>query len=242
MSTNDKYEGFVAKINTKSGNGKRGPWTLYTVKVEKADGTEYPDWVRLGFDEPPIKEGDYVSFEVETDDGGVKRYVKNTLRKPKNAPARKAKQSAQNGGNGGSRGGYKGGNGGGGNRFDGTGIQNQANPKDAQRMGICASRTAAIETVALLLSANGLPLTAAKTKAGEAARFEEITAAIDKLTVRYYGDTTSDRLLETVQDEKATEAKAPDALPDQPDAEEADATSDETEAGGEVDGDDDIPY
>lgn len=250
----ERIEGFVAKINTKTGNGRRGAWTLYTGRIEKADGTEYPDWINFGFDAPGFKEGDYISFDVERNDGRVE-FVKGSGKKPKNPPARKAKggggksgggQSGQSGG--GRRGGGGGGYAGGGNKFDGSGIQNTMNPIDAQRVGLSAARTAALETVALLLGNNALPLTKAANKAGEAARYDEIMAALDKITVRFYHDTTTGRLLESVADEG--KKKAPASADDLPDGDEGapengdgdprDEGNDPATDGGDLD--DDIPF
>lgn len=209
-----KFEGFIARISKKTGTNNRGPWTLLSVKIEKTDGTEYEPWISLGFDVPAdaVQEGDYISLEAEEKDGRWK-LVPKTLRKPKNPPARATKQRPQGSG-GSSRGNYRGG-GGGGNKFDGTGIQNRTNPIDAKRMGLSHARTSALQAVELLLGANALPLTKAGTKAGEAARYEEITAAIDKLTVKFFNDIEQERLLKTVADEGAPAPERANDLPDQ---------------------------
>lgn len=246
----DRYEGFVAKINTKDGRGKRGPWTLYTGKIEKADGTEYPDWVSFGFDAPPFKEGDYIAFDVEVEGDRVKA-VKGTFKKPKNPPQRQRKgggggqQAASGGGQKKASGGSYSSSGGG--KFDGTGIQNRTNPVDAQRMGLTASRTAALEAVSILLANGALPLTKAGTKAGEAARYEEITKALDKLTVRFYQDVVTGRLLETVADEGKVKPPQANDLPDGDDPQDDAADDGAADAGddtatGEEPDDDAIPY
>lgn len=204
-----KYEGFIAKLSTKTGEGARGPWALYSAKVEKADGTEYQDWVSFGFDEPKFKEGDYVSFDVETVDGRVK-YIKDSGRKPKNPPARAQKskgatsdkKSYQQRGQSAAV------------KYDGTGIQNRSNPVDAQRMGLSNAREMAIGMVTLLLANNALPLSKAANKAGEAKRYEELMSQVDKITVRYFNDVISGRLLETVADEGVVSIKGDGPLPD----------------------------
>jgi hypothetical protein len=62
----------------------------------------------------------------------------------------------------------------------------------SQEMAICAA--------GVLLTHNALPMSGAAFKAGEAKRFSEITAMIDKLTVKFYNDAATGRLLETVAD------------------------------------------
>lgn len=242
------FTGFVARIGHKTGNGSRGPWNLYSVKIEKEDGEEYKDWISLGFrDEPPsIKEGEYITLEAEQDDKGRYTYVDGTARKPKNPPARKARAGSNGGGAGGqNRQGYRGGNGGGGFRggqkFDGTGIQNRSNPEDVKRMSYANARSAAIEVIALLLEHKALPVSAASGKAAEAKRFDEVLKAIDKLTVEYYHDGVELRKLNTVAD-AGTVNVAPDAeLPAEQkthDIDDADGADDQAEQGQEDDGDD----
>lgn len=222
-----QYAGFVAKINTKSGNGKRGEWTLYTVKIEKAEGGEYADWINFGFDAPPFKEGDYVTFEAESDDAGVVRFTKKTLRLPKNPPQRAAKAGKGRPQAGGQDQRAPAGAG----RFD----KQPTHPEDAKRIGLSAARTAALEFAGLLIAKDALPLTKAGTKAGEAARFEEITAVIDKLTVRFYHDVATGRLLDSVSDIGEVKKPEPQNVPDR------DAEAEAEPEGGEEAEDDDAP-
>ena len=66
-----KYEGFIAKIGLKQSEpGARRPWKLYSLKLEKADGSEHP-WISLGFldEAPKMQEGQYLSIEAEEKDG-----------------------------------------------------------------------------------------------------------------------------------------------------------------------------
>lgn len=220
MST--KYRGFVAKLGTKTGEGKRGPWTLYSVKIEKEDGSEYPDWVSLGFDEPSCKEGDFVVLEAN-DDNGRQKLVPGTLKRVKNGPARKQKAAAPAGG-----GGKKWGGGGGGFKAD---------PDKDRRITFMNCRTAAVEFIALLEKLDALPISAAATKAGKAKREEEIVAILDKYTVRFFGDTVSVplRVLENVQDIGNVEQKKPDGkLPDADEDDEAEGDED-TDADDETD-------
>ena len=68
--------------------------------------------------------------------------------------------------------------------------------------------------VAVLLEHNGLPISGAKSKAGEAQRYEEITEAVDKLTVQYFNDLESFRLFDRVADAGDIDTGADGALPD----------------------------
>lgn len=204
-----EFRGFVAKIGEKSGRGKNGkPYTVYSAKLEKEDGTEYDEWLSLGFERPNFKEGDYVKCEASKNDRGYMAVDIDSVKVAKNPPARAPKK----GGSGKSSGGASGTGGGEFNR--------QTNPEDAKRMSYANARTAAVELTDLLLRNDALPITAAKGKSAEAKRYEEIVAAVDKLTVKFYNDGISLRLLETVADTKVDTA-ADGELPDKADAEAA---------------------
>lgn len=212
-----EFKGFIARLTTKTGTGKRGKWTLYSVKIEKRDGTEYDEWVSLGFEDPGVKEGDYIVVQANQENGRWKADIK-TLQKSKNPPARanKGQSSDQSEATPSSSTG---------SGSASTGFNRQTNPEDAKRMTYQSSRAQALELVRLLVEVKGLPYTKADTKAAEAKRFDEINAAVDKLTVRFYNDALSLRLLETVAD--TVPDKAPDGdLPDRGDDEPVD-TSDE---------------
>ena len=219
-----KYRGFVAKLGTKTGEGKRGPWTLYSVKIEKEDGSEYPDWVSLGFDEPSCKEGDFIVLEAN-DDNGRQKLVPGTLKRVKNGPARKQKAAAP----------AKKAWGGGGGGF-------KADPDKDRRITFMNCRTAAVEFIALLEKLDALPISAAATKAGKAKREEEIVAILDKYTVRFFGDTVSVplRVLETVPDIGIVEAKKADGK--LPDDDEGDDDTDDEDVDAEDEGSDEEEY
>lgn len=50
-------KGYVQKLSTKQGQGRNGPYTMYSMNV---DG----DWYSCGFKPPQCNEGDYVQFNV----------------------------------------------------------------------------------------------------------------------------------------------------------------------------------
>jgi hypothetical protein len=179
----EQVKGFVLRLDTKQGNTRGRAWKVYNALIENLDGTEY-GWVGFGFDAPSFKDGDYIEFQVEEKDGR-RNAVKGTGSKPKNPPARANKTVAT--------------------KASGTvasqdGFNRQTNPVDAERMSYSAARGHAIDVVKLLLDQKALPLTKATTGAGEAKRFEEITAAVDKLTVQYTRDSITGRLFDVVAD------------------------------------------
>lgn len=175
------YTGFLKKINEKTGRGKRGPWTLYSGKIEKEDGTEYDDWISFGFDKPAVKEGDYVTITTKEDAKGYQKV--ETVEQHKNAPAKAGAAAASRAGS------------------------NVAAPSGGKERSIHyqSARKDAITMVECLIQMDALPITSAKTKAGEAKRYDELMDLVDKLTVRYYNDTETQRILETVADEGANE-------------------------------------
>lgn len=197
-----KFEGFVIKINIKEGRGKRGAWKAYSAKLEKANGQEYDEWVSLGFDAPPFKEGDYVQLETEDQDGR-QQYVKGTGRVKKNAPARAGTQNSSNKGAAA------------GSSSAPASASGPTNDERQKSITYQSSRKDAIELVNILLAHGALPISEAKTKAGSAKRFAEVTAAVDKFTVEFYNDVLTLRVLTEVAD--AGEVKAEQKQNDLPD-------------------------
>lgn len=173
----DKFEGFVVKISHKDGVNKQGnKWFKYGF-VLGVDGTE-SGWIGMPFNVKfPFAEKDYISVEAEKDDKGYLVAVKGTGRKidpPKGKSAEAAADPVKSGA--------------------------QKDPEVQKRIQYQNARSAALELVALLVAKDALPLTATKSKAGEATRYDEIVAFVDKETVRFHNDVTTLRLLETVGD------------------------------------------
>lgn len=219
MGDRIKVEGFVEKIFEKGGNNGRGPWLARSLKLQRASGEVDPRFYQFGFAEPlpsggfkalAFKEGDYVAFEAEVKDDKVAQFVPGSGSKPKNPPARPA-APAQNGGG---KSGYQGKGGGGGykprppveSKLFGQ-IGQNSTEDDVRRISYSNARSAALEAVDILLRNDALPMSAAKTKAGQASRFEEVTAAIDKLTVEYFYDNATGRKLTTVADAGSKESR-----------------------------------
>lgn len=231
--------GYVRRIFETSGENSRGPWTAYAIKVISPEGEEDPRFYQFGFKAPPFKAdaysdgkyrhtGDYVQFEAEVKDDKAARFVDGTGRILKNGPARKEPEK-KGGGQGGRKGGYSGPKETNSDVFGKIGGYNTED--DIRRITLTASRTAALEAVGLLLQYDGLPMTKTKGKANEQVRYDEITAMIDKLTVQYFYDNASGRLLDEVADRE--EAKEPAPLPD--DAQQDEAEEEVAEAGWDED-------
>lgn len=209
------FKGFVGRINEKTGQGRRGPWTLYSTKLQDERGEDSSEWLSFGFDRPSVKEGDYVKITVEQVEG---RDKVTEVKKLKNPPARAGKPSGGNASNGGST-----------ESAGGTSKQSSIHYQN--------SRSAALVAVKLLIDAEALELPKAGTKPSQAKRFAIIVAAIDKLTVQYYNDLESMRLLSTVADAGAVSTKPDAPLPEDADGDE-DPEEEEEEA-EETDDDED---
>jgi hypothetical protein len=235
-------QGFVARISEKSGNGQRGPWTAYSARIEKADGTEYPHWFQFGFTRPDLKDGDYVRFDAVEKDAKTATADPKSIKHGKNPPARAPKAEApRSGGKSWGGGGYKPQG-----PREGKGINDRTNPVDSARIAYQNARMASVEVVRLLIEAKALPLSKADTKAGEAKRFDEVMAAVNKLTVQLYNDmgepsAANFRLLAEVADGGDVEGSSkPAALPQAAEAQDDEDDFDSADAAAGDDEDDDF--
>jgi hypothetical protein len=209
------FKGFIATISEKSGKSSKGKaWTAYSAKIEKEDGTEYDKWVSFGFDAPDLKKGDYVKITTETNERGYENVQE--IKKLKNAPARLGKGGAPqaSGGNG------------------------SAGSTTQQSIHYQNSRNLAVAVLGILNDKDALPLSVAKTKAGEVKRYEEIMALVDKLTVRFFYDAETLRILSTVVDEGKAQA-ADGELPEDDDGQDETADTDDEDGDDEEDDSDD---
>ena len=203
-------EGFVGNVSERTGNGKRGPWAVDNLLIQDAQGNDI-GWYGLGFRDdpqvpPPVKKGDFVEFQWEQD-GQYKKIVKGTAKIKKDAP----KQTAP---------------------APDAGASPGTNRQDS--IVYQSSRKDAIQLVEVLLDNDALPLSAKNTKAGKAARYDEVVAAVNQLTVNFFRDVETLRLFDTVADTGDTDTSAQGELPE--DA-EPDVSDDEVY---EEDFDDDI--
>jgi hypothetical protein len=202
-----QLEGVVKKINSKPYNGRRKSGLVWSFLLIEDSGAE--NWVTFGFDkEPPFEEGDRVAIEY-TEKNGYKTYTEGTGRI---IPTKTV--------------------GGGSSQSSGPGVvstgaasvsaqstvsgSDERAAKEATRQGQIVwqhSQEMAISKIGLLLQHDGLPMSVAKTKAAQAQRYAEISAAIDKETVKAYNDVLSLRLLQTVADPGVVDTSAPDGIP-----------------------------
>ncbi len=209
--------GFVAKIFERSGTSNGRDWTAYSAKIQDAKtGDELPLYYQFGFDKPNLKEGDYVQFKAEPKDDKAAQADPATVKHGKNPPARPETKKQESKG-----GGKKGGWGGGGAKvtkselFGDIGGYNTED--DIRRMSLSNSRDAAVATVTALLEHDALPMSAAKNKGGQAKRYDEILSQIDKLTVKFFFDAATGRVLEHVSDEGTVDTSAKGELPEDSD-------------------------
>lgn len=197
------FVAYINRIEPKGGVSKKTgkPYTLYNVYGTTKEGEEVR--VGWGFDKPTFDAGVWIKTELEQN-GAYLNYKGAAVEvKAGGAPNKPANES--------------------GNSFSGGGGDRQAS------IIYQSSRKDALHLVEILLSSDALPITGAKTKAGEAKRFDEIQAIVDKLTVRFYHDVDTLRLLEAVEDAGIGEEAEEEELPDVSDVEEEED-------------DDDIPF
>ena len=185
-----EYRGFVVKINTKTGQGKRGPWYLYSLKLEGEDGQEIKDWLSYGFEKPKFKEGDYIKLEASKNEKGYLQVDVDTVKVAKNPPARAGGSESSGGSGGSSHGNYNKGN-----------------------VDYNSAVSRAVDMVDLLIKHDALTLSAAKGGGGIEKRRAEIEAVVDKYTVKFFNDIMTRRLLETVADPGAVKTAPDGELP-----------------------------
>ena len=220
------FTGFVLKKNSKSGTGKGGkPWTAWSIRLEDKDGNEIPKWFRFGFKNPQLKEGDYVRFSCSEVNDQFATVDGDTLQVSKNPPDRAKKDQGGQPSAGGS-----------GSTGGGSGYNSQEQRADRAWH---ASRGNAIDLVNVMLAHDGLPVSAASSKAGKAKRYEEIMEFVDKITTKFFRDEFPDyvgefRVLERVADEGVSQPPKTGDLP--ADADDTDGVEFAEEGGADEDG------
>lgn len=245
MSEAQQYTGKVARVFKKEGTNKRGPWFAYSFKIEG-----YDTLIRFGFGKQlPFSEGDEIEVSAAITDAAadVADYVEGSGRvvtraaaaaspaapaqapkaAPKAAAAKAATPAPEAPAAPAAKSGYQA------EKAHREAYWENKEKRDIEetepRIRYQNARSAAIEVIGLLLQHDALPASAAKTKAGQAKRFEEVTAAVDKLTVQYFNDTGTLRLLESVADgglsQPTTAPLPPDTEGEAEDPEQADAST-----------------
>lgn len=187
------FTGTLVLLNVKKGVGKRGPWKAYSGKVEKANGEEYDEWVSFGFEKPECAQGDEVVIVTKKEDGYWKAQEVTVTK------AADQEEDSDDDSESGDSGTEETPN------SDESDQQESSPSKSKKRSSQTNihyqnSRTAAIELADLLLKHKAVPLSATAGKAGEAKRFEEVTALVNKLTVIFFHDLESFRLVNDIED------------------------------------------
>lgn len=195
-------KGTVTRVGRKGGTGKNGkPYTLFSAQISGFD-----KFLNFGFKDPGLSEGDVI--EVDGDYHGdrgfnVQRH-RVTGKEAVPAPAARG-QSAPSGGS-----------------RDDYWKQKEVYDKEhtQPRIQYQNARSHALQFLEILATQDGLPITAAAGKANKAKRYEELKEILDKLTVEFYHDTNTLRVLDRVEDAGSVEetpvAPLPTAEPTMP--------------------------
>jgi hypothetical protein len=186
------YTGTVEKVFKKNGTNRNGKaYTLYSARV-----TGVEQWVSFGFKDPGINEGDIIKVRGNVDGNSIKVEQFRVEGKDDNFKAPPPKSY------GGGGGGFKGG----GARDEYFKEKEKHDREEREpRIQYQSARKDALAFIAVLAEQDALPITAASGKGNKAKRYEELEEILDKLTVRFYNDILTLRVLEKVQDETPTE-------------------------------------
>lgn len=186
------FIGEIAVLTARKVDGRNGPITAYSAKVIKPDGEEYDEWVGFGFKKPICEKGDSVKISAIKEKGFWKA-VDVEVTEQAGQEAGEPEQAEPVSGPSGSK--DKG--------ASSVPVASSSVSKKTtvdQRIGYQNSRTAALQLAGLLLTNKAVPLVATAGKAGDAKRFEEVTALVDKLTVKLFHDLETFRLINDVED------------------------------------------
>ena len=182
-------EGVVERVHTKTGQGKRGPWTKYSAVIAG-------EWYSFGFKNPGIEQGD--SVKVSYEEGQYGKDVKQFKKVDSGSPS-----SANNGGNSGSPASSGGG-------------YNSADRERGMQWGNASNVAASL--ICKMADIEALPLSAANSKANKAKRYEEFMELFNKLRVELFEDSLDiNRVMDRVADAGAVEDNTPPPLPDMDD-------------------------
>jgi hypothetical protein len=182
------FTGTVAILAEKEFNGRNGKAYAYSAKVEKADGSEYEEWLGLGFKKPDFEKGDEVVITAQKEKGFWKAIeVEVTKRQTAGDQDQEDQESGASGSAGSAA-------------SSAPAASSSRKIKTDESIHYQNSRTAAIALTDLLLRNNALPVTGTTGKAGTAKREEEITAVVNKYTVILYHDLQTFRLINDIED------------------------------------------
>ena len=195
--------GYVQNISSKQGVSKQGkPYTVFNVIVIGKDGQDTR--IGWGFDAPAFQEGVWIKTQAEQN-GNYLNY-KGAPVETAAGPAPTATQNAA------------------------TAAGSTASSGIDRNASIVyqSSRKDAIALVAVLQESDALPISAAKSKAAEATRYQQVLDIVNKLTVQFVKDVETMRLLESVADAGDVEVAARGELPaEEPEEEQQDDFNDD---------------
>lgn len=179
-------------------------FTVYDAELHADDGSKVG--ISFGFDQPEVGEGDYVKFDA-FDKNGYLQVDQSTIERLEAPAAPVAAQPAAASGGAAPAADSSSGN------YAVKEYGYKTHPEDAKRITYASANTRAIELATLLLAYDALPHSKAKGKGGEAQRYEELMAAVDKITVKLFNDSMSLRTLDVVADEGVISTKPSSDLP-----------------------------
>jgi len=187
------FTGDIAVLIAKKVDGRNGPITAYSAKITKPSGEEYAEWVGFGFKKPICEKGDNVKIAAKQENGYWKAVDVEITAKGEDQEAGEPEQAEPVSGASGSKASAA---------SSAPAVSSSSSKKTTvdQRIGYQNSRTAALQLAGLLLANKAVPLVATAGKAGDAKRFEEVTALVDKLTVKLFHDLETFRLIADVED------------------------------------------
>ena len=208
-----QLQGYLRNTNTRTTNPSKKTgktYTIYQGEIHADNGQKFA--VEFGFDKPDVTNGDYISLDA-FEERGVLKVDQSTIVRREPPKAAAAPQQPATGGS----------NSGGGDSASGQSSSGnyapreygyKTNPEDARRITYAASNDRALKTLDFLVRNDALPHSKAKGKGGEAQRYQEFMAALDKLTVKFFNDAMSLRVLEVVADEGVIDTSPSSTLPE----------------------------
>jgi len=205
----EHFQGQVAKIYTREGKTSSGKaWKSYSFKLKGVN----PFFRLKG--EPKFAEGDFIQFDADVIDDNASQVVEGSGSKWEppakqevaKEEAKATKPAAANK-----------------SSFNTEKELREKYWADKEtrdieftqpRINFQAARNAAISVVQVLSDQKALPISTADNKGGAAKRYEQIVDIVNKLTVQFYFDTDTLRLLTSVQDAGTIKVSNPGELPE----------------------------
>lgn len=190
------FTGFIRNTNARQSKpGAKKAWTAYSAEIHALDGKVTK--IGFGFDQPSVGFGDYVTLEANEQNGylQVDQTTIQRLDPPKQEEPKRLADTAQAA------------------STEGAGPIVNRGADRQESIVMQHSQEMAIRFLEVLASHDALPFSKAAGKAATAKRFEEFVGSLDKLTVKFYNDSMTTRILATVQDMGVIDTSASSDLP-----------------------------